>query len=86
MVCGLIGGTTLAIWRGSEIPFVHGRVNTPNAIQQVIKFNIRCSWQAHSKKPKTDHGNENIKYGCVFKRLYVQSIIRLLIRMDAQFR
>ena len=23
MVCGLFGGTTLAIWRGSETPFVH---------------------------------------------------------------
>ena len=61
MVCGLIGGATLAIRRGSETPFVHGRVNTPNASLQAIELNLRCSGQAHSKGPRTGPGNENME-------------------------
>ena len=41
MVCGLIGGAALAIRRGSETPFVHGRVKSPNASPQAIGLNLR---------------------------------------------
>ena len=43
LVCGLIGGATLAILRGSEAPFAYGRVETPNASPQAIELNPRCS-------------------------------------------
>ena len=48
------------IRRGSETPFVHGRVETPNASPQAIKLNSRCSGQAHHKGPRTGPGNENM--------------------------
>ena len=48
MVLGLIGGATLAIRRGSETSFVHGRVKAPNASPQAIELIPRCSGQAHS--------------------------------------
>ena len=38
MVCGLIGGETLAIQRSNETLFVHGRVKTPTASPQAIEF------------------------------------------------
>ena len=60
MVCCLIGGATLAIRRGSETPFVHGRVKTPNASLQAIELNPRCSllslcWRFF-KCPRADWG------------------------------
>ena len=68
MVCDLIGGITLAIRQGSETPFVHRRVKTPNASPQAaIELNLRCSGQAHSQWPKTGPGNENMEYRCAFK-------------------
>ena len=86
MVCGLIGGATLAIRRGSETPFVHGRVKMPNASPQAIELNPKCSGQAHSKGPRTGPGNENREYGCAFRMLCSPFIIRPLSRADAQFR
>ena len=83
MVCCLIGGATLAIWRGSETPFVHERVKTPNASSQAIEFNPKCSGQAHSKAPRTGPGNENMEYGCAFKILCAPSIFRPLSSADA---
>ena len=82
VVCGLIGGATLAIRRGSETPLVRGQ----NAQVQVIELNPRCSRQAHFKKPRTDPRNKNMEYGCAFKILCTPSIICPLTRADAQFR
>ena len=86
MVCGLIGGATLAIRQGSETLFVQGRVNTLNASPQAIELNPRCSVQAHFKGPRTDPGNENTAYGCAFRILCAPSIIPPLTRAGAQFR
>ena len=86
MVCGLIGGATLAIRQGSETPFVRGRVKTPNASPQAIELNQRCSGQTHFKGPKTGAGNENMEYRCAFRILCASSMIRPLSRADAQFR
>ena len=83
MFCGLIGGATLAIRRGSETPFLHGRVKTANASPQAIELNPRCSGQAHSKGPGTGPGNKNMEYGCAFEILCTPSIIRPLSRADA---
>ena len=74
MVCGLIGGTILAIRRGSEAPFIYGRVETPHASPQAIELNPRCSGQAHSKGPRTGPGNENMEYGCAFGILCAPSM------------
>ena len=56
MVCGLIGGATLAIRQGRETPFVHGRAEAPNASSQAIELNPRCSGQAQDvlDKPLED--------------------------------
>ena len=83
VVCGLIGGTTLAIRRGSENPYVHERVETPNDSLQAIELNPRCSGQAHPKGPRTGPGNENMMYGCAFGILCAPSIIRPLSRAGA---
>ena len=83
MVCGLIGGTTLTTRRGSEAPFVHGRVETPDASPQGIELNPKCSEQAHSKRPRAGPGKENMECGCAFGILYAPSIIRPLSRADA---
>ena len=83
MVYGLIGGATLAIRRGSETPFVHGRIETSNASPQAIDLNPRCSRQAYSKGPRTGPGNENMEYGCAFGILCAPSIIRPLSRAAA---
>ena len=47
VVCGLIGGAILAIRPGSETPFVHGRMKTPNASLYAIDFNPKCFGPAH---------------------------------------
>ena len=83
MVYGLIGGTTLATRRGSETPFVHGPIETPNTSPQAIELKPRCSEQAYSKGPRSDPGNENMEYGCAFEILCAPSIIRPLSRTDA---
>ena len=83
VVCGLISGATLAIRRGSETPFVHGRVKTPNASPQAIELSSRSSGQARFKEPKTGPGNENMEYGCAFGIFCAPSIIRPLSRADA---
>ena len=49
MICGLIGGPTIAIRRESETLFVHGQIKTLNASPQAIELNPRCYGQAHSK-------------------------------------
>ena len=69
MVFDLIGGATLAIRRGCETPFVHGRVKTPNASPQAIELNPRCSGQTHFNGARTGPGNENREYGCAFRIL-----------------
>ena len=76
MVCGLIGGSTLAIRWGSETPFVHGQMKKPYASPQAIELNLRCSEQAHFKGPRTGFENENMEYGCAFGILCAPSIIR----------
>ena len=86
MVCGLIDGATVGIRQGSETPFVHERMETPNASLQAIKLNLRCSGQAHSKAPKTGPGNENMVDGCAFRILCSPSIICPLSCADAQFK
>ena len=86
VICSLIGGVTLAIWRGSKAPFVHGRVKTSNASLQAIELNPRCSRQAHSEGPETGPGNKNMEYGRAFRILCAPSIIRPLSRVDAKFR
>ena len=63
VICGFVGGATLAIRRGSETPFVHGRMKTPNSSLQAIERSPRCSGQAHSKEPRTGPRNENMEYG-----------------------
>ena len=82
VVCDLIGGTTLAIQRGSETLFVCGRVKTPNASPQAIELNPRCSGQTHSKGSGNGPGNENMEYGCAFAILCAPSIIRPLSRAN----
>ena len=86
MVCGLIDSTTLAIYRGSDTPFVYGGVKMLNASPQAIELNPRCSGQAHFKGPRTAPWNESMEYGCAFGILCSLSIIRPLNRADAQFR
>ena len=86
MVCGLIDGATLGIRQGSETPFVHERMETPNANPQAIELKPRCSGKANFKGPKTGPGNENMEYGCAFRLLCAPSIIRPLNRADAQFK
>ena len=69
MVCGIIGGPTLAIRLESETPYVHGQVKPPKASPQAIEPNSRCSGQAHSKGPRTVSGNKYMEYGCTFRIL-----------------
>ena len=66
MVCGLFGGATLAIGRGSETLFVHERIKVPNASSQAIELNPRCSEQAHFNGLCTGPRYENTEYGCAF--------------------
>ena len=75
LVCGLIGGATIANRGGSETPFVHGRMKTPNTSPQAIQLNPRCFGQAHSKGPRTGPGNENMEYRLAFRILRAPSII-----------
>ena len=53
MVYCLFGGVTHAIRRGSEIPFVDGRIKTSNAILDAFELNSSCSGKAHSKEHST---------------------------------
>ena len=66
MVCRLFDGATLAIRRGSETTFVHGRRKTPNASPQAIELNPRRSVQAHSKGLGAVSGNKNMEHGYAF--------------------
>ena len=75
-----------AIRRGSEIPFLHGRVVTPNASRQAIELYPRCSGKAHSKGPRTGPGNENMEHRCAFRMLRTTSMIPPLSCADSQFR
>ena len=79
ITCGLIGSASLAIRRGSETPFVHGRIKTPKASPLAIEFNPRCFGQVLSKGPRTSPGNENMEYRCAFRLLSAPSIFRPLI-------
>ena len=85
-ICGLFGGATFAIRRGSETPFVHRRGKTPNASAQAIELNPKCSEQGHSMGPRTGPGIENMDYRCAFRIPSVPYMIRPLSRADAQFR
>ena len=38
VVCGLIGGATFAIRRGSEAPFVRGRVKTSTPVRRRLSL------------------------------------------------
>ena len=79
----MFGGATLAIRRRSDIPFVHGRIKTPNASPQAIELKPRCSGQAHFKGPSTGPRHENTEYECAFGVLCAPSIIRPLSHADA---
>ena len=57
MVCGLLGGATVANPQGSETPFVHRRMETPKASLQASKLKLRCSGQGNSKGPTTHRRN-----------------------------
>ena len=66
MVCGLFRGAALAIWRRSETPFVHGRMEFPNTSPQAVELNPCCSGQAHSNRPGTGPGDKSTKPGSIF--------------------
>ena len=83
MICSLFGSAILAIRRGSETPFIHGRMKTSNASPHAIELNPRCFEQAYSKGPRTGPRNENMKYGYTFSMLWAPGILHLLSHANA---
>ena len=57
VVCSLFTSATFVFRRRSKTPFVHGRIETPNASKQAIDFDLSCSGQTHFNRPYVDLKN-----------------------------